>query len=269
MQPLRESGTEMLPEIHENYTIQLKMAEKGYWVYDFALPMLLLHGLLSGRTDRLIHWLNICPRKQFTTLDTHDGIGVVDVVGLLSDEEIEEVRTRVDEITLPAQPYMKFPSMIKLSGKQAQRYQLMCSFYSALGADDRAYLLARAVQFFTPGIPQVYYVGLLAGENDIEALKRGEEPRSINRHSYTEEEIAETVQKPMLIEMYRIMRFRNECPAFDGKVEIGDDSADGKVSITWRSGEHTARLCADFATKAFAITTSDGTGEHAFFVQEA
>ena len=55
MKPLRETNTEMLPEIHENYKIQLKMAEKGYWVYDFALPMLLLHGLKTGRTDRLTH----------------------------------------------------------------------------------------------------------------------------------------------------------------------------------------------------------------------
>jgi sucrose phosphorylase len=173
----------------------------------------------------------------------------------------------VDEITLPAQPYMKFPSMIKTSGKQAQRYQLMCSYYSALGADDRAYLLARAVQFFTPGIPQVYYVGLLAGENDIESLMRGEEPRSINRHSYTEEEIAKTVQKPMLQEMYRIMRFRNECPAFDGAVEIGQDNANGKLSIAWKNGAHTARLSADFATKDFTISSEDENGERIIYAQ--
>lgn len=149
MKPLRESNTQMLPEIHENYTIQMKMAEKGYWVYDFALPMLLLHGLKSGRTDRLIHWLNICPRKQFTTLDTHDGIGVVDVAGLLSMDEIDLVREDVDEILRDAKPYMKFPITIKASGKKAQLYQLGCTYYSALNCDDDAYLLARIVQFFT------------------------------------------------------------------------------------------------------------------------
>ena len=30
--------------------------------------------------------------KQFTTLDTHDGIGIVDVKNLLPDEEIETVK---------------------------------------------------------------------------------------------------------------------------------------------------------------------------------
>ena len=268
MKPLRASGTEMLPEIHENYRIQLKMAEKGYWVYDFALPMLLLHGLMTGRTDRLIHWLNICPRKQFTTLDTHDGIGVVDVAGLLTDDEIDVVRERVDEITLPAKPYMKFPGMmIKASRKQMQRYQLACTYYSALGSDDRAYLLARVVQFFTPGIPQVYYVGLLAGENDIEALKRGEEPRSINRHTYTEAELGDAVRKPMLQDMYRIMRFRNSYPAFNGEVEIGEDTGDGTLRVTWTDGASTATLDADFKDKSFSITVTDGGSEKVFYSQ--
>jgi sucrose phosphorylase len=87
---------------------------------------------------------------------------VVDVAGLLTDDEIDFVRAKVDEITLPAQPYMKFPSMIKTSGKQAQRVSAnVCSYYSALGADDRAYCWARAVQFLRPH-PASYYVGLLA-----------------------------------------------------------------------------------------------------------
>jgi sucrose phosphorylase len=268
MKPLKASGTEMLPEIHENYRIQLKMAEKGYWVYDFALPMLLLHGLMTGRTDRLIHWLNICPRKQFTTLDTHDGIGVVDVVGLLSDDEIDFVREKVDEITLPAKPYLKYPGiMIKASGKQAQRYQLGCTYYAALGSNDPAYLLARVVQFFTPGIPQVYYVGLLAGENDIEALKRGEEPRSINRHTYTEAEITEAVRKPMLQDMYRIMQFRNTHPAFNGEVKIGQDRGDGMLSITWTKGLDFARLDADFKDKSFSISCSENGKKVVFHSQ--
>lgn len=85
-------GVTVLPEIHEHYSIQLKIADQDYYVYDFALPMLVLHALFSGKVNRLVHWLEICPRKQFTTLDTHDGIGVVDVKDLLSDEEAEMTR---------------------------------------------------------------------------------------------------------------------------------------------------------------------------------
>jgi len=257
MKPLQEYGTEMLPEIHENYKIQLKMAEKGYWVYDFALPMLLLHGLKTGRTDRLIHWLNICPHKQFTTLDTHDGIGVVDVVDLLTDDEIDYVREDIDDITKEAQQYIKLPSMIKTSGKKAQRYQLGSTYYSALRCDDAAYLLARIVQFYTPGIPQVYYVGLLAGENDIEGLKKDSDPRSINRHSYSLEEIDQAIKNPMLQRMYDIMRFRNNYPAFNGIITVGQDRKDSTLSITWKKDDYKTTLTADFNSKNYTITYFD------------
>ena len=54
-------------------------------------------------------------------------------------------------------------------------YQVNTTYYSALGNQDDAYLLARAIQFFAPGIPQVYYVGMLAGCNDLELLEATKE----------------------------------------------------------------------------------------------
>ncbi|MFX3905975.1 sucrose phosphorylase, partial [Streptococcus suis] len=50
-------------------------------------------------------------------------------------------------------------------------YQINCTYYSAIGNNDQAYLLARVLPCFAPGIPQIYYVGLLACENDIELLE--------------------------------------------------------------------------------------------------
>lgn len=71
--------------------------------------------------------------------------------------------------------------------------QINCTYYSAVGDNDDWYLLARAIQLFTPGIPLVYYVGLLAGANDIELVENTKNGRDINRHGYSlEEAIAET-----------------------------------------------------------------------------
>ena len=50
--------------------------------------------------------------------------------------------------------------------------QINCTFYDALGRRDAEYLVARALQCFVPGIPQIYYVGLLAGTNDLDLLRR-------------------------------------------------------------------------------------------------
>ena len=69
---LKPYGATILPEIHEHYTMQLKLAERGYPVYDFALPMLLLNALYYGQSQYLRHWLESCPHSQYTTLDTHD-----------------------------------------------------------------------------------------------------------------------------------------------------------------------------------------------------
>ncbi|KAA3612590.1 MAG: sucrose phosphorylase [Calditrichaeota bacterium] len=240
-------GVELLPEIHEHYSIQMKLAEKGYWVYDFALPMLVLHALYSGDSRRLIHWLHICPRKQFTTLDTHDGIGIVDVKGLLDDDEIEETKAAL---------YSKGANVKKIYSTEAYNnldvYQINCTFYSALNNDD-AYLLARAIQFFTPGIPQIYYVGLLAGENDIQLLEETKTGRNINRHYYNREEIEKNLCRPVLIKLYNLMRFRNTYSAFDGEISTTPGDSQYEIEIEWMKGEFKTVLSANLRTHIFSI----------------
>ncbi|MDY0828506.1 sucrose phosphorylase [Microbacterium sp. BG28] len=258
MAPIKDRGTQMLPEIHENYEIQLKMSAKGHWVYDFALPMLTLHTLFTGRTDRMRHWLEICPRKQFTTLDTHDGIGVVDVVGLLDDDEIDSIVDLVNARTEHLREILPLPaSVIRRGDKGAQRYQLMSSFYSALGEDDAAFLLARVFQLFVPGIPQIYYVGALFGANDPEALAAAGDARAANRHDYTAAEIAERVQKREIQQLLDILRWRNTFPAFDGDFEVSDE-APGVLVLIWTDGDSSARLRADFLQHRFTITAARG-----------
>lgn len=245
-------GVEILPEIHEHYTIQLKMAERGYWVYDFALPMLLLHTLFTGDGTRLKHWLAICPRKQYTTLDTHDGIGVVDVRDLLSDDEIEAAQEAL---------YTRGANIKKIYNSTAYNnldiYQLNCSYYSALGNDDQAYLLARAIQFFSPGIPQVYYMGLLAGENDIALLEETKVGRNINRHYYSLEDAANQLERPVVRQLFALMRFRNACKAFDGELEILDADTPNRLTLQWTHGDSIARLEADLTGHRFKILAGD------------
>ncbi len=253
---LNPHQVELLPEIHEHYTMQKKIEARGYYVYDFALPMLLLNALYYGKAHYLKHWLDICPRKQFTTLDTHDGIGVVDVKDLLPDEEIE--RTKED--------IFKYGANVKKVYNTAKYnnldiYQVNCSYYSALGDEDEAYLLARAVQFFAPGIPQVYYVGLLAGKNDLELLEQTKVGRNINRHYYTPEEVAAEVKRPVVQRLLRLMEFRNTCPAFEGTFEM-QETDDESIHIIRRHGAVMAELRANFKNRTMEIQYTDAeTGE--------
>ena len=75
--------------------------------------------------------------------------------------------------------------------------------YEALLRNDEAYIAARAIQFFTPGIPQVYYVGLLAGCNDFELCAASGEARDVNRHYYSVDEAEAALQQPLVQRLLR------------------------------------------------------------------
>ena len=74
-----ERGAKILVEVHGHYLQQLETARIVDYVYDFALPPLVLHALITGDAVPLGTWLAIRPVNTVTVLDTHDGIGVVDV----------------------------------------------------------------------------------------------------------------------------------------------------------------------------------------------
>lgn len=249
---LAKKNVEILPEIHEHYSIQLKIAEKGHPVYDFSLPMLLLHSIYNSTSKRLRNWLQKCPENQYTTLDTHDGIGVVDVKDLMTDLEIEKTKKKL---------YQQGSNVKKIYSSEAYDnldiYQINCSYYSALGNDDNTYLLARAVQFFAPGIPQIYYVGLLAGENDIELLEKTKVGRNINRHYYSKSEIANELKRPVVQKLIKLMEFRNSYPAFEGEYIIHDLEQEKDLKITWKRKEAEAELNVDFSNNSFKIKYFD------------
>lgn len=242
---------ELLPEIHEHYSIQMKIADHDYFIYDFALPMVMLHALYSGTTERLAAWLKQSPMKQFTTLDTHDGIGVVDAKDLLTDDELDYTSEKLYEVGANVKKIYSSASYNNLD-----IYQINSTYYSALGEKDDSYLLARVLQIFAPGIPQIYYVGLLAGKNDIDLLEKTKEGRNINRHYYKVEEIAEEVQRPIVKKLLQILQFRNEQAAFDleGTIEIANPSTQ-TIEIIRENQTKTekVKLVADLQTKAFEI----------------
>jgi sucrose phosphorylase len=245
---VKKENVEILPEIHEHYTIPMKISDKGFWIYDFALPVLTLHALYNHDGQYLKKWLEMCPMKQFTTLDTHDGIGIVDVKDLLPDKEIEKVKEQM---------YCQGANVKKIYSSEAYNnldiYQVNTTYYSALGNNDKAYLLARAIQFFAPGIPQIYYVGMLAGSNDIDLMERTKNGRDINRHYYSVNEINQVQELPIVQKLKELMILRNTHPAFslDGTIKV---STEGEMlTITRTFGEHSLTLNANLTTYDYMI----------------
>ncbi len=246
-QCLQPAGCSVLPEVHEHYSLQCKMAAKGYPVYDFALPMLVLHALYFHQTRYLKHWFSLCPRNQYTTLDTHDGIGVVDVEGLLPPKDIQET---IEHLYAHGANVKRAYSSEQYNNLDI--YQINCTYYSALGNDDRAYLLSRAIQFFSPGVPQVYYVGMLAGSNDLSLLEQTKEGRNINRHYYTKEEVDEQLERPVVQALRRLMELRTNHPAFQGSFSM-DEEDERDLTLCYTHEKESLCLKADLQTYSFTI----------------
>jgi sucrose phosphorylase len=139
-------------------------------------------------------------------------------------------------------------------------YQVNCTFFDALGRHENAYLAARAIQFFVPGIPQVYYVGLLAGENDMALLERTQVGRDINRHYYNRDEVLRDLEKPVVASLIELIRHRNQHPAFNGEFS-SRSGGPHELTLSWTQGHSFSRLEVDLAEKTACITFSSAEGE--------
>lgn len=249
-------GIDTLVEIHAHYQTQIAIASSVGRVYDFALPPLVLHAMYTGDTAPLARWLEIAPRNCVTVLDTHDGIGILDVArqgaleGLLADDEVDQLVETIHDKT--------GGESRRASGHAASNldvYQVNATYYDAMGRNDTDYLIARAIQFFTPGTPQVYYVGLLAGENDMALVARTGVGRDINRHHYTRDEIQAAMRRPVVERLMQLIRLRRSLAAFDGAFSVRR-RAGNVLEMRWDAGDEFATLNFDPAERCATITYS-------------
>jgi sucrose phosphorylase len=211
-----------------------------------------LHALLDADSRFLKQWLRMCPRNQITVLDTHDGICIPDVEGVLPQQKIQDLIDNVSQRS--ADPILR-RSAANVHSVGAI-YQLTCTFYDALKQNDDAYVAARAIQLFAPGIPQVYYAGWLALSNDVEAAEATGDPREINRHHLTRAQVDAAAQVPVVKRITRLMEFRSTYPAFDGRFALMY-SNDSSVGLSWRHGEHYCELFVDLNFKKATIKYVD------------
>ncbi len=250
-------GLKVLPEVHGHYTTQIKLSQTPGvdFVYDFQLPILVLHTLFAADTTALKKWIEIRPRNIISTLDTHDGLPIPDVADLLTAKQIEAV---VEQIHRNGGN-----DTLRASGKNSDNvdiYQINCTYYSALGENDDAYIAARAIQLFLPGKVQIYYVGLLAGRNDVQLLEKTGVGRDINRHFYSPEEIISELKRPVVRRLLKLIRLRVEHPAFAGKFKALSGRKKNILRLRWDNADKYCELILDCAKFQAAARYTDSSG---------
>ena len=172
--------------------------------------------------------------------------------GLLPEEDIQVL---IDLIVSRG-------GMVKnLHGQKNLYYQVNATYYSALGESDDKMLLARAIQMFMPGKPQIWYLDLFAGKNDHEAVLRAGESghKEINRTNLSNEDIVSGLQKDIVRKQLELIRMRNTWSVFseNAKVEVYCEGA--LLTIGWELGEAFARLRVDFDSGRYTIESNERT----------
>jgi len=257
----------LLPEIHAEYGLHLhdEVANKGYQIYDFFLPGLMIHTIEKRTSKALLNWAKEIISKGYETvnmLGCHDGIPVLDLKGkevngiynegLLEDCEIEDVMKIITERG------GRIKNLYNPSGKKISYYQVNATFFSALGEDDKKLLLARAIQMFMPGIPQVWYLDIFAGKNNYKAADKGGSGnhKEINRTNLTLKEVETNLKKDIVKNQLKLIKFRNTSKAFSGNLIINETSQN-EIDVVWKNNNNMAKLKVNLQTHTFKIVYSE------------
>jgi len=164
--------------------------DQAHAIYNFPLPPLILHAMMSGSATYLHKWQRAmppapmgCAYLNFTA--SHDGIGMRPAEGVLPEAEkdkvIDTVRKAGGLVSMRALP----------DGGQSP-YELNITFFEAMkstfkGEDahhfDR-FICSQTIVMSLEGIPAFYIHSLLATPNDHAQVEFRGMNRAINRHRW-------------------------------------------------------------------------------------
>lgn len=257
----------LLPEIHAEYGAKIheEVAQKGYMIYDFFLPGLIIYSIEFCDNIPLVKWVTELMDKAYKTvnmLGCHDGIPMLDLKGktidgvyhegLLSDNQIDDV------ISLILDRGGIVKNLFDSKGKKVSYYQVNATYFSALGENEKKLLLARAIQLFVPGIPQVWYLDLFAGKNDYDAvaLSGSGGHKEINRTNLSLDTVTKALETDSVKQQLELIKLRNKLDAFSGKLTL-TCSDEKSMVFTWKKGDEFATLEANLSTLRFCVSYSE------------
>ena len=240
--------------------------DEAQMVYNFALPPLLLHGLLRGDSSYLQKWTESlgelpenCTFLNFTAC--HDGIGVRPISSLVPDEEIdwlvEQTQKRGGRVNMRSMP----------DGSKSP-YELNITYRDALSDPEndrlgmRRFLLSQAIALSFKGMPAVYFHSLMGERTWQEGMENGEN-RDGNRRRWDLEHLEDVIQTGGSGYAYifghytKMLRTRRTVRAFhpDGGQELLPTKPDRFAFL--RLGERETVLCwFNFSSEATVLEES-------------
>ena len=200
--------------------------DEAQMVYNFALPPLLAHTVLTGDPSKMLAWartLKLPSEKVcfFNFTASHDGVGLRPVSEILDADEVAALEAAAERsgglVSYRANP----------DGSQSP-YELNCSYIDLLSApedDDtlraKRMILTQAVALAMPGVPGIYFHSLFGSRNYLDGVKMTGINRSINREKFNaawlESQLLEesTLPRRVFLAYKRLLSVRINENAFD------------------------------------------------------
>lgn len=171
-------------------------------VYQFTLPPLTFHALLTGNAHYLKEWAASLEKISdsstfFNFLSSHDGIGVVPAKNILNDEEVnrllEAVTRHGGKVSYKNNP----------DGSQAP-YELNITYFDALSdpaeEDDetkiKRFLVSQAIMLAMQGVPGIYFHSLLGSHNWQAGFEQTGRNRTLNREKLDYDQLEAALSDP-------------------------------------------------------------------------
>lgn len=226
----KDSGAVVITETNvpnrENLTY-FGNANEAHVIYNFSLPPLLLHTLLTGNCRHIKTWMMSMPPAQNGTaylnfIASHDGIGLRPADGYLDEQEkvamVNTVQRFGGQIT-----------MRRLEDGSDSPYEMNISLYDALkgtieGGPDQwqlqRFICAHTIMLALEGIPAFYIHSLFGTENDYTRVEHTGRARSINRHQWQLDALEKVLENQyshhskLFTELSRLITIRRRHAAF-------------------------------------------------------
>ncbi len=202
-------------------------------VYQFALPLLVLHTFYTGDAFCLLEWASLIKNVSdktafFNVLATHDGLGVVPVKAILTDKEITDIADNIKERG-------GFVSYKTAENGVKEPYEMNITYYSAIADSKNSeelnikkFIASQAIILSLLGIPGIYIHSLFGTKNYLEGVEKTGQKRTINRKKFQynklEEDLANLNSRKHKIftEFMKLIHKRKSEKAFhpNGKQEV-------------------------------------------------
>jgi sucrose phosphorylase len=204
--------------------------DEAQMVYNFPLPPLVLHAFYREDATALTRWAAALEYPEsgatyLNILDTHDGIGLPGVSGILPPTEIDFLIQR-------ARRNGAFVSNRSGENQRAVPYEINATWYSALNMDNSGeprclqvsrFVASRSIALALKGVPAIYMHGLVGSRSDIQAAIKSGSKRDVNRAALDEDwlmsQLGERSSKLCLIrdELGRLLETRVRSRSFHPK----------------------------------------------------